>query len=98
MAQFLLTCLDKPGALEIRLANRPAHIDWLKSHGDKVLMAGPLLGEDGESMIGSVLIIEAESLEALQAWQAADPYAAAGLFYETSARPMKWALGKGPQA
>lgn len=98
MAQFLLTCFDKPGALEIRMANRPAHLDWLRAHGDMVLMAGPLLGEDGNSPIGSVLIIEAETLEAVQAWQATDPYAAAGLFRETSARPMKWVLGKGPEA
>ncbi|MCG7493902.1 YciI family protein [Thalassobius sp. Cn5-15] len=69
---------DKPGALEIRKANRDAHVAYLKSTG-VVAQAGPLLDDAGE-MCGSLVILDVENMTAAEAWAAADPYAQAGLF------------------
>jgi len=69
---------DKPGALEIRRENRPAHLDYLKST-DLVVQAGPLLDADG-GMIGSLIILDVPDLAAAQSWAENDPYAKAGLF------------------
>jgi uncharacterized protein len=69
---------DKPGALEIRKENRPAHLDYLNST-DLVAQAGPLLDADG-GMIGSLIILDVPDLEAAQSWAENDPYAKAGLF------------------
>jgi uncharacterized protein YciI len=69
---------DKPGALEIRKANRDAHVAYLKSTG-VVAQAGPLLDDAGE-MCGSLVILDVENMAAAEAWAAADPYAQAGLF------------------
>jgi len=76
--QFMAYCLDKPGALEIRLANRPKHVDYLTSHSDKLLFAGPLL--DGEAMIGSLLVLDVADRAEMDTFLAGDPYAKAGLF------------------
>ncbi|MBN03234.1 YciI family protein [Ponticaulis sp.] len=89
MALFHVMALDKPGALDLRLENRAAHLEWAKAAGDTVRMAGPLLADDGESFIGSVFLIEAESEEALKAFQAEDPYVKAGLFQTVDIRPFK---------
>ncbi|MCI4643867.1 MAG: YciI family protein [Hyphomonadaceae bacterium] len=97
MPLFIFYCLDQPGAQELRLANRPAHLDWARSHGDAVRMAGPMLAEDGESFVGSIFIIEAETLEAARAMQAEDPYVKAGLFERVDIRQIKWVLGEGPR-
>lgn len=35
-----LIAKDKPGALEIRKANRDAHVAYLKGSGDTIMMAG----------------------------------------------------------
>lgn len=86
---FHVIALDKPGALDVRLANRAAHIEWAKAAGDTVKMAGPLLAEDGESFVGSVFLIEAEDEPALRAFQAEDPYVKAGLFQSVDIRPFK---------
>ena len=59
--QFMAYCLDKPGALEIRMANRPKHVEYLTSYNDKLLFAGPLL--DGEAMIGSLLVLDVADVE-----------------------------------
>lgn len=77
MPLFALICRDKPGALQTRLDTRPAHLDWLNA-GGTVHMAGPLL--DGGSPIGSLIVVEADDLDAARRWADADPYAAAGLF------------------
>lgn len=72
---------DKPGALQIRLDNRPEHVAYLKS--TSVVMAGPLLNADGD-MYGSLVVIDVPDMAAAQEWAANDPYGKAGLFAETS--------------
>ena len=80
--QFMAYCLDKPGALEIRMANRPKHVEYLTSHNDKLIFAGPLL--DGEAMIGTLVVLDAADLAAMDKFLADDPYAKAGLFQSVS--------------
>ncbi|WP_323760614.1 YciI family protein [Maricaulis sp.] len=86
---FLVHTWDKAGALDIRVANRDAHIAWLKAAGDSVKAAGPWLDETDE-MAGSMLIIEATDRSALEAWLATDPYQAAGLFERVEVAPYRW--------
>ncbi len=73
-----LICKDKPNALPIRLENRAAHLEHIRSSG-VVEMAGPFLNEAGE-MTGSLVVLDVETLAAAQGWAANDPYAKAGLF------------------
>jgi uncharacterized protein YciI len=75
---FLLICRDRPEASGVRLANREAHLAYLKASG-VVTLAGPLL-DDAGAMTGSLLAIEVADRAAAQAFAAADPYAQAGLF------------------
>ncbi|WP_319531541.1 YciI family protein [uncultured Cohaesibacter sp.] len=89
---FVVTCLDKDGGLETRKANREAHLAYLGEHSASILVAGPLLDDEG-SMMGSSLICEAEDKAALEAILAKDPYAKAGLFKDVSIRGWKWVVG-----
>lgn len=73
---YAVICRDKPGHLQTRLDTRDAHVAYLKSTA--VVLAGPFL-EDGQ-MCGSLVVVEADSLQAAQDWAAGDPYGAAGLF------------------
>lgn len=75
---FAFYCKDRANALEVRLANRPAHLDWLNSHSG-IQAAGPLLGQDMKPC-GSLLIVEHPDLAAAKSWSSEDPYAQAGLF------------------
>jgi hypothetical protein len=76
---FVIHCVDKEGRLQVRMDNRPAHIEYLKSYGDQLHAAGPTLAEDG-SMNGSVVILDLEDRAAAEAFAAGDPYKQAGLF------------------
>jgi uncharacterized protein YciI len=55
---FVIYCLDKPDHMQVRMDNRPAHVEYLKAHTDKIVAAGPMLKDDGEGMNGSTLIME----------------------------------------
>ncbi|MDP2087019.1 MAG: YciI family protein [Gemmobacter sp.] len=87
---FALTCLDKPGALPIRLENRPAHLEYLNGSG-KVAFGGPFI-EAGQP-IGSLLVIEAADRAEAEAFAAADPYARAGLFESVTIREWRKVIG-----
>jgi len=91
MPLFVLTCIDKPNALEQRLGAREAHIAYVRGSG-QCKVGGPFLDEAGE-MVGSMLIIEADDLAAAKAFAAADPYAHAGVFESVDVRPFKLTLG-----
>lgn len=95
MAQFLINARDRAGALDVRMANRPAHLDWAKSHHDRILMAGPVFADDGETFAGSTFVVAFDTLEDAKAWAAEDPYAKAGLFETVEIRPFRWLLGGG---
>ncbi len=86
-----LICRDRPGALALRMENRPSHVAYLTSTG-VVEMAGPFLNEAGE-MTGSLIVLEVGSLDEARAWAAADPYAQAGLFEEVRLQEWKKVIG-----
>ncbi len=76
---FVIRCLDKKDHLPVRQENRPAHVEYLKSFGEKLVGAGAILDED-ESMCGSVVILDLGDKSEAEAFAAGDPYAKAGLF------------------
>lgn len=77
---FVIYCLDKPDHQQVRMDNRPAHVEYLKAHADKIVAAGPMLTDDGEGMNGSTLLMEFNDRAEAEDWAANDPYAKAGLF------------------
>jgi uncharacterized protein YciI len=90
---FMAYCLDKAGALEIRMANRPKHVEYLTSYNDKLLFAGPLL-DDKEAMIGSLLVLDVADGTEMDKFLANDPYAKAGLFQSVSVHGVRKAFPK----
>ncbi len=90
---FIATCLDKPQSVEVRLANRPAHLAYLEGLGARVRAGGALLADDLQTPVGSMLIFEGGSEADIRAILARDPYALAGLFESVTVRPWRQAVG-----
>jgi uncharacterized protein YciI len=98
---FVVFATDKPGSQSIRNATRPAHREYLRNpgkHAVTVRVGGPTLRDDGTTMNGSLLIVEAENLEAVRAFAADDPYSRAGLFETVAIRPWNWGLNNPPSS
>lgn len=92
---FAFLCQDKPGALEVRMEARPAHIaflDGLNAEG-RLAFAGPFLDAEGKPN-GSLVVVKAETIEEARALAAADPYARAGLFASVEIQPWNWVFNK----
>jgi uncharacterized protein YciI len=86
---FALVCTDKPGAAELRSSNRPKHLAFLERHADQLVYAGPLIGEDGQTPAGSLIILDAPDQRAAECFAEQDPYAEAGVFQSVTIRPTK---------
>ena len=89
---YALICMDKPNSLALRNANRPEHVAYLEGLGETLVFAGPFTEADGETMNGSLVVIEAASLEAARKIAAGDPFARAGLFASVDIRTWLWTI------
>lgn len=81
---FVIIGYDGPDGQAKRKLHRQAHLDRMDSLNEagKVLLAGPLT--DGA---GSLIVIEADSLEAAKAFAAGDPYVTQGVFARYEVHP-----------
>ena len=91
---FIIDCRDKPNHEDVRKDNRQAHLDYLKSFKDQVIAAGPVQSDDGEHMIGSLLILDFPDRLLAERFAANDPYAKADLFESVTIRRWKKVLPK----
>lgn len=91
---YAVHCIDKAGALQVRLDNRAAHLEFLGSHPEKVVLAGPVLTDDHQTPIGSLLVLDFADRAGLDAFLAQDPYAKAGLFDRVDVLPYRKVLPK----
>jgi uncharacterized protein len=86
-----LICQDKPGALQVRLDTRAAHVAYLQETG-VVDLAGPFLDEAGQ-MTGSMIVLNVDNMQQARDWAAGDPYAKAGLFVSVTLTEWKRVIG-----
>jgi uncharacterized protein YciI len=90
---------DSPGALDKRLAARPAHVErlqTLKNEG-RLILAGPHPAIDSEDpgeagFTGSLVVAEFDSLKDARQWADADPYVSAGVYESIVVKPFKKVL------
>jgi uncharacterized protein len=94
MANFMVYALGKPSRETARLAARDAHRARLREHDHpiRVMIGGPLLGDDG-GMAGTMLVVEAESMDLVRRFADLDPYARADVYASVAIHPFNWALG-----
>ena len=91
---FHIRCKDKPGQMNMRASTRAAHLNYINSFGKSVLFAGPTSIDDGETITGSIFIIELENINAAEAFAKNDPYRKMGLFETVEIEHVKKVLPK----
>lgn len=80
---FAFILIDKPDHAALRLRVRPEHKAYLGAVADRIAFAGPFTHDDGQTMLGSLLVIDFPTREAAHAWLAAEPFTQAGLYAST---------------
>jgi uncharacterized protein YciI len=90
---FVAICIDKPNHLQTRLDTRPAHLDYLSSLKSRLKLAGPFLGADHQTSIGSLLIYDVADEKEARTCADNDPFAEAGLFASVDIKPWRQGFG-----
>ena len=84
--KFVILGKDGPDGSHKRPIHRQAHLqrleEWVQE--GKVILAGPLTDKTG-----SLIVVEADSLEEVQAFAQEDPYTVHGIFKEVTVHPFK---------
>ena len=96
---YAIYALDRADSLSARIAARPAHLARLNELRDagRLLLAGPFPAIDSEDpgpagFTGSLIVAEFADLATAQAWAAADPFVAAGVYRDVAVRPFRKTL------
>ena len=100
MPYFVLTCADHEDSLEKRLAIRPQHVERLQQLDDagRLIAAGahPKDPNDPQAgFLGSTIIVEFDSREALDAWILDEPFLKHGIYASIEIKPFNKAFPKG---
>jgi uncharacterized protein YciI len=92
MNQYIVTGYDytDDGALKRRMDVRPHHLDGAKTlkESGNYIVGGALLNDEGK-MIGSVMILQFESEEGLEAWKQNEIYITQNIWESVDVKPFK---------
>jgi uncharacterized protein YciI len=84
---YTVYCLDHDGMVERRLFHYDAHKAYLATAPVKMVMSGPLLAADEETMIGSFFLYEADDIDEVVRFNTNDPFNEAGIWKSVDIRP-----------
>lgn len=92
---FAVMTRDNPEAGDKRKSLYPEHKEHLDAQPDGIAIrvSGPLLGESGKP-VGSLLVIEADTIDMVRDYINKDPYIAAGVWAGFSVNAFDWRRGK----
>ena len=94
---YAVWATDAPGMQAERQRVREAHRARLRApgpHAVKVVAGGATLAEADGTMNGTLLIVEADTIDAVRRFVDADPYRLAGVYARVEVRPWQWGLGQ----
>lgn len=96
---FVFRGLDRPGKAIVRQAIREEHRAYIRRDqpGCRCVAGGPLFDDAGQTMLGTMLIFEAEERAAVETFLAGDPYAGHDLFETVEIYRWNWGLGTPPE-
>ena len=80
---FAFHLVDRADADDLRTRVRPEHKAYLAQVAERIAFAGPLIRDDGQTMVGSLLVIDFADRAAALAWLAHEPFTCAGLYGAT---------------
>ena len=100
MPLFVLSCTDREGTLEKRLATRPLHLarlQQLDAEG-RLIVAGAMPKDPSNpqaGFYGSTIIVDFDSREALEEWLQEEPFLKEGVYAHIDVKPFNKAFPQG---
>jgi uncharacterized protein YciI len=94
MPLFMVVGLDHPPhSMALREKLRDAHRGYVLERTDPIRFAGATVDAEGNQS-GSLYVFEADRIETVRAWFAAEPFAAGGVYASLEIRPLRLAYNQ----
>ncbi len=84
--------LDQPGTGALRHKFREAHEAYLAQHASMVMARGPLVADDGDEPIGSVLLLDVPDMDAARVFMEQEPFYSNGVYKDINFH--RWRFGR----
>lgn len=100
MPLFVVSCTDREGTVEKRLAIRPQHLarlEQLNAEG-RLIVAGAMPKDPANpqaGFYGSTIIVDFDSREALDTWLQDEPFLKEGVYERIDVKPFNKAFPQG---
>jgi len=72
--RWVVMFTDGPEMMAVRREREPAHLAYLKQHGDRIRIGGGLREIPGGPFVGGLWVVEADTRDEVVALVEADPY------------------------
>jgi uncharacterized protein len=92
--EYFFYCRDRPGIGDLRWDLAEAHWSFMDRYADAMIARGPTLADDGESVTGSMHLVDLPDAGAAQKFAYEEPYCKAGVFEEVLIRRWGNMLGR----
>ncbi|MFJ5077288.1 YciI family protein [Streptomyces sp. NPDC088553] len=92
--EFLCYHRDRTGSLPLRLALNEAHLAYMDRYAKEMIARGPTFGDDGETLTGSVHILDLPDAGAARAFAFDEPNHQAGAYRDVMLRRWRNVLGR----
>lgn len=86
---YIIYQVDKPGSAALRVEVREEHFKYLDDNEDILVLGGAMLGEDGATRTGSVLIVNVPGLAEAEVFSENEPFRKNGLFERVEINRMR---------
>jgi uncharacterized protein YciI len=90
--QAMFHGLDQPGASALRHEFREAHEAYLARHANMVMALGPLVTDDHEEPLGSVLLLDVPDMDTARAFIEQEPFYSNGVYKDINFH--RWRFGR----
>jgi uncharacterized protein YciI len=99
---YILYCRDDQRvSAHIRAAHKEAHLAYLAEHAGLIVLGGAMLAEEGDTRLGSTLVLNVKSRAEAEAFSVNEPFRRAGLYASvdiTRMRRAQWRPELAPQS
>jgi uncharacterized protein YciI len=92
---FAIYLLAKPGTENVIAELLTEHRAYYEAKSDDTYLGGPLFGQDGESRIGGLMVMEFSDYEEAEQFQLNQPYYQAGILDIIHIHPFKPLIERG---
>ena len=77
---YAIYCLDRSDGLQTRLDHYEAHRAYLETTPVSIVLAGPVAAADGETPIGSLMVVDVQNQEQATQFNQGDPFYQSGVW------------------